>query len=139
MTKLEESIKASKVFVLDVQAPEGAACDNEMHVFSNQEACQKVFVEIYGDRILECPCLMSSLDWDEEEEECGDYDDDDSLGYGKEDPVVKEQVEQREEQMRNEALLAYGKAFGNIGGHTVKGYTFRVLQRNIVEEAGELF
>ena len=126
LTELEKKIKAARVFVLDVQAPAGAACDSELHVFSSQEACQKVFIEIYGERVLGRPCLASI--WDEGDDAFEDEDDREML----------EATNKRDEQMINEALLAYDKANENIGGHTAKGYTFRVLKRRTVTDADEL-
>ena len=97
-------------------------------MFSNQEACQKVFIQIYGERVLGRPCLARI--WEENDNTFEDEYEDDCEEL--------DAINKRDEKMINEALLAYDKANENIGGHTAKGYTFRVLKRRTVSDAEEL-
>ena len=142
MTKIEKQLASRNVWVLDVQADGDKACDNELHVFSNEEACLAVFVEIYGERVHNYPCLSSSQTWDDGEDD-DDYsgEDDDYSGSSNSDTDTYDIAlsTAKEDKLRLEAMNAFPLAQNNMSGYQIKGYTFRVLKRRIIDEAAEVF
>lgn len=132
MTKVEEMMQARRVWVFDLQGKDDNAYDNEVQVFSNEEACRGYFVKVYGKRIH---------DWDDLHE-TQDYAEFAALEDGKQidfAPAEDDEVVSPIEEMVRDAMIAYDKALDNLGGHTEHGYTFRVIKTDLIDDVAELW
>ena len=136
MTKVEEMMAARRVWVLDLQGEGEKAYDNEIQVFSNEEACESYFVKLYGKRIHGWPDLNESEEYAE------------SVALEKGEEVssrpVSDDFDENErhnyiEEMITDALVAYEHAKDNLGGHPEHGYIFRVIKTDLIDDAAELW
>ena len=133
MTEVEKTMAARRVWIYDLQGEGDKGYDNEMQVFSNEEACRSYFVKMYGKRIY---------DWDNLHE-TQDYAEFAALEDGKQIDFAPaeddDEVVSPIEEMVRDAMIAYGKALDNLGGHTEHGYTFRVIKTDLIDDVAELW
>lgn len=136
MTEVEKMMAARRVWIYDLQGEGDKGYDNEMQVFSNEDACRDYFVKMYGKRIHDWPWLPDSQAYEDYIAlDKGEKVDDPDFG----DDYEAEAKYSFEEEMVRKALAAYDHATDNLGGYSEEGYIFRVIRTDLIDEAAELW